>query len=88
VYLGASYAFINKVFLLIKKSNGGHTSRAGGKKCDHCGGTNHTKPYRWVKYGKPDNVHQVIDRTTQSQPTSTSSRHIFFGSYSCDALTT
>uniref|UniRef100_A0A7N2MIB9 Uncharacterized protein n=1 Tax=Quercus lobata TaxID=97700 RepID=A0A7N2MIB9_QUELO len=33
----------------------------GDKKCDHYGGSNHTEPYYWVKYGKADNVHWVID---------------------------
>ena len=46
--------------------HGGHSghgfyggSRGGGRgnrKCDHCGGLNHTEPYCWVKYGKPDYV--------------------------------
>lgn len=59
---------------------GGRTSGRGDKKCDHCGGTNHTEPYCWVKYDKSDYVHQVIDGTAQSQPTSTSSGHIPSGS--------
>ncbi len=40
---------------------GGH----GDKKCNHCGGTSHTKPYCWVKYCKPDYVHQVINGAPQ-----------------------
>ena len=28
------------------------TGGCGDKKCDHCGGTNHTEPYCWVKDGK------------------------------------
>ena len=43
----------------------------GDKKCDHYGGSNHTEPYYWVKYGKADDVHQVIDGIVQPQPTST-----------------
>jgi hypothetical protein len=34
---------------------GSRTGGRGDKKCDHCGGTNHTEPYCWVKYSKPDN---------------------------------
>ena len=50
---------------------GGHTGGHGEKKCAHCGGTNHTEPYCWVKYGKPDYMNQVADGTGQPQPTST-----------------
>lgn len=67
--------------------DGGCTSEHGDKKYDHCGRTNHTEPYCWVKYSKPNHVHQVIDGTTQSQHTYTSSRHIASGSDSPDALT-
>jgi hypothetical protein len=33
----------------------------GDRMYDHCGATNYIEPYCWVKYGKPDYVHQVID---------------------------
>lgn len=33
-------------------------------KCDHYGGTNPIEPYCWVKYDKPDYVHQVTNATT------------------------
>jgi hypothetical protein len=43
--------------------HGGHgfhgrnrTGGCGDKKCDHCGGTNHSEPYYWVKDGKPDSA--------------------------------
>jgi hypothetical protein len=65
-----------------------HTGGFGDKKCDHCGGINHTEPYCWVKDGKPDYVHHIIDETTQSQPPFTSSVHVPSGSDSRDALTT
>jgi hypothetical protein len=66
----------------------GRTGGRGDRKCDHCGGTSHTEPYCWVKYGKPNYVHQVIDSAPQPQSTSTSSRHATSSSGSCDALTT
>jgi hypothetical protein len=66
----------------------GRTGGRGDRKCDHCGGTSHTEPYCWVKYGKPDYVHQVIDSAPQTQSTSTSSGHATSSSGSCDALTT
>ena len=40
---------------------GGH----GDKRCDHCGKTNHTELYYWVKNGKPDYLNQVIDGATR-----------------------
>ena len=66
----------------------GRTGGRGDRKCDHCGGTSYTEPYCWVKYGKPDYVHQVIDDAPQTQSTSTSSGHATSSSGSCDALTT
>ena len=36
----------------------------GDKRCDHCGKTNHTEPYCWVKNGKLNYLNQVIDGAT------------------------
>ena len=66
----------------------GRIGGCGDRKCDHCGGTSYTEPYCWVKYGKPDYVHQVIDDAPQTQSTSTSFGHATSSSGSCDALTT
>ena len=66
----------------------GRTGGHGDRKCNHCGGASHTEPYCWVKYGKPDYVHQVIDGAPQPQSTSTLSGHVTSSSSSCDALTT
>ena len=54
--------------------------RCGDRKCHHCNGTNHIVLYCWVKYGKPDYVHQVIDGTTPYG-------HETLGSHSRNALT-
>jgi hypothetical protein len=62
----------------------------GDKRCDHCGKTNHTEPYCWVKNGKPDYLNQVIDGATRPQSASTPFGHAAsrsrFSSY--DALIT
>ena len=44
---------------------GGFRGGRGDQRCDHCGKTNHTKPYCWVKNGKPDYLNQVIDGATR-----------------------
>ena len=69
-------------------SGGGCTSGRGDRKCDHCGGLNHTEPYCWVKYGKPDNANQVFDGGVQSQPSSTPLGHTTSRSDSREAHTT
>ncbi|KAL5724121.1 hypothetical protein ACHQM5_007422 [Ranunculus cassubicifolius] len=42
---------------------GGRFGGRGERKCDHCGGTNHSEPYCWKKWGKPKNTyaHHVSD---------------------------
>jgi hypothetical protein len=69
---------------------GGHGFRGvrGDKRCDHCGKTNHTEPYCWVKNGKPDYLNQVIDGATRPQSTSTPFGHAASRSGSYDALIT
>jgi hypothetical protein len=74
VLVGDFMVIVVAVVLMVTRG-GGRTGGHGDKKCDHCG-------------GKPNYVHQVIDGTAQSQPTSTSSGHIHSGSNSRDALTT
>ncbi|KAF9603065.1 hypothetical protein IFM89_033790 [Coptis chinensis] len=66
---------------------GGRTGGRGDRKCDHCGGTNHTEPYCWIKWGKPEYVHQVSDAQQPTQPP-ISSRHVPSNSDTRDALTT
>ena len=40
----------------------------GDRKCDYCGGNNHTEPYCWQKYGKSSYAHHVTASTPlQSQ---------------------
>ncbi|KAF6135998.1 hypothetical protein GIB67_006890 [Kingdonia uniflora] len=36
----------------------------GDKKCEHCGGTNHSGNYCWQKWGKPSYAKQVSENTT------------------------
>lgn len=68
---------------------GGRTGGRGNRKCDHCGATNHSEPYCWKKYGKPDYVHQVSDNAPPSQPQlSADSSRYGPTSDSHDALTT
>ena len=69
-------------------SGGGCTSGRGDRKCDHCGGLNHTKPYCWVKYGKTDYANQVVDGGVQPQPSSAPLGHTTSRSDSRDAHTT
>uniref|UniRef100_A0A2N9EWV2 Integrase catalytic domain-containing protein n=1 Tax=Fagus sylvatica TaxID=28930 RepID=A0A2N9EWV2_FAGSY len=89
VILGVvSAATVEVVVSVVVLWGSGRTGGRGDRKCDHCGGTSHTEPYCWVKYGKPDYVHQVIDSAPQTQSTSTSSGHATSSSGSCDALTT
>ncbi|KAF9589540.1 hypothetical protein IFM89_025300 [Coptis chinensis] len=70
-----------------RSTRGERTGGRGDRKCDHCGGTNHTEPYCWIKWGKPEYVHQVSDAQQPTQPP-ISSRHVPSNSDTRDALTT
>jgi hypothetical protein len=66
----------------------GFRGGCGDKRCDHCGKTNHTEPYCWVKNGKLNYLNQVIDGATRPQSTSTPFGHATSRSGSYDALIT
>ncbi|KAL5714041.1 hydroxyjasmonate sulfotransferase [Ranunculus cassubicifolius] len=46
--------------------SGGRFGGRGERKCDHCGGTNHSEPHCWKKWGKPKNTyaHHVSDESS------------------------